>query len=490
MNRATPPRGERPRPAPRPSHGRFEGWLAVALCTVVLLASTAILERSRSFSRVLIELERGERATPRSRAPADARAEPVGLVILVALDGLRADRLRGPGAREAAPRLARLRDEALAFEQALAPAAHALVAHKALLSGRSPGLLMLEETGADLLELAAVREPADYLRATFERVQPHLAETFRAGGFRTAAFTDGIVLTTEAGFARGFEQFDASGGGLAATLGRALAWLERVRGRRAFLFVQSSELAGCVPGEEAGRHGGAAPEAAYAARLARLDAELGTFLDGLRARGLYEPALLVLTAAHGFALGEGATVGHGGLSLAELSVPLLLKFPQEHEQVPGTPAQPVELVDLAPTLLEACGLAPPAGLDGRALVALARRGGRACLVAETVLRGVRPGEASASASTFVRPGRWQVTHDPALAQASYADLRTDPTGHAARALPAEVAPALLDALLERARPALRPRLRAEGEPPAELVQALAELGYAEEARLSSGPDGP
>lgn len=489
MHRATPPRGERPRPAPRPSPNRFEGWLAVALCTVVLLASTAILERSRSFSRVLLELERDQRAAPRAMAPAGA-AEPAELVILVALDGLRVDRLRGPGAREAAPRLVRLCDEALAFEQALAPAAHALVAHKALLSGRSPGLLMLEETGADLLELAALREPALYLRETFARVQPLLAETFRAGGFRTAAFTDGVELTASAGFARGFEQFDESGGGLARTLGRALAWLERVRGRRAFLFVQSSELAGCVPGETAGRHGGAEPEAAYAARLARLDAELGAFLDGLRARGLYEPALLALTAAHGFALGEGDTVGHGGLSLAELHVPLVLKFPQELEQAPGRCTQPVELVDLVPTLLEACGLALPAGLDGRALVPLARRGGRACLVAETVLRGARSGEASASASTFVRPGRWQVTHDPALARASYADLRADPDGLATHALPAEVAPALLDALLERARPALRPRLRVEGEPPAELVQALAELGYGEEAQLSPRPDGP
>ena len=105
---------------------------------------------------------------------------------------------------------------------------------------------------------------------------------------------------------------------------------------------------------------------AYYACISFLDALLGEVLDELDRRDLWSSTVVALVSDHGFHLGD-----HGGL-WAKLSafgaatrVPFILAGG-------GLPAgrvvtQPVELVDLYPTLAEICGLAAPAGLEGRSL---------------------------------------------------------------------------------------------------------------------------
>ncbi len=108
---------------------------------------------------------------------------------------------------------------------------------------------------------------------------------------------------------------------------------------------------------------------AYYATAAFIDAQVGLLLDTLDRKKLWENTVVVFFSDHGVHLGE-----HGGfwnkMSLMEeaLKVPLLLHAPGAASG--GATAEPVELVDLFPTLTELCGLPPQEGVEGESLVPL------------------------------------------------------------------------------------------------------------------------
>ena len=90
----------------------------------------------------------------------------------------------------------------------------------------------------------------------------------------------------------------------------------------------------------------------YAAMVAKCDAGLGRLVAGLRAQGEWDRTLLVVTADHGYALGEGNRyLGAQGCAELSLRVPLIL-------HVPGLarrglrPAVPVSNLSLGPTVLD------------------------------------------------------------------------------------------------------------------------------------------
>ena len=486
----------------------LESLLALGLCAVVVLASMAFLRRSSDYSRVLVELQLDSlNATARrTRAPGFLVAPPrPELVILFALDSLRADHLDLYGyERETAPRLRRLGEEGIVFRTVCAQASQALTAHKSLLTGKYPTTLMFEETGADPHELARLPDPGAYLVNTFSRVEGRLAAAFREHGFRTGAFTDGAWTNRAAGFAHGFEQFDDSGGGLAAILPRALAWLGSEAADPTFLLVQAGDLACPYPARPAFArafcidHEGHAPLAErcnasaplatadlvalrdhYDAALLDLDDRLDRFLGELRVRGLYERALIVVTAGHGESLGERGVVGHGGLFLEQLLVPLIVKCPQDWNLRPATITESAELVDLMPTLFALCGIPAAKDLDGRSLLPVLRGvRGRDHLVAQSAFAEGPGLRSSAIQRTLLRPGRWQVLQDGARSPALFFALDEDPQGLDGLPIAAEEVPELLDVLLGgrgEARVALRPP--APVRVGAELARALTQLGY-------------
>lgn len=105
----------------------------------------------------------------------------------------------------------------------------------------------------------------------------------------------------------------------------------------------------------------------YLRAVTRLDAELGGFFELLRRAGLWEDAIVVVTADHGEELGEHGGLAHGSHELFDelLHVPLIIKLPG---QLAGRcVTQPVSMADLAPTLLDLCGVAIPQGYRGRSL---------------------------------------------------------------------------------------------------------------------------
>lgn len=527
MFRATRPRGEDSPTVPetddRPSTS-LEVLVALSLCAVVTLASVAFLRRSSDLSRALAELqdESLHPAPTRARAGAPAAARPrPELVLVISLDALRADHLELFGyARETAPNLRTLGESGLVFENALAQAGHALPSHKSIFTGKYPGTLMFEGTGADLLELSSVHDGRAYMLDSFAAVRGTLASAFREHGFRTAGFTDGAWVGRETGFEPGFEVFDDAGGGLASSVPRALAWLENHGAHPAFLFLHSGALscpyAASEPFDGAfcpdhRDHGALAAECGkdasfadglrprdltaltdhYDGGILAADAELGHLFEGLRSRGLYERALIVVTSAHGESLGEHGQVGHGGLFLEQLRVPLLLKLPASWNLAPARVGEPVEMVDLLPTLFALCGLPVPADLDGRSLLPTLFRGvrGRDVLVAETTLEEGVERRSSPAKRTFLRPGRWQVIHDIERSEASFFALETDPEALFAHPIGAQEFAPLLELLMDPEGQERRTRLWPATPVVlgAELGHELEQLGY---GAALAGPDMP
>jgi len=111
----------------------------------------------------------------------------------------------------------------------------------------------------------------------------------------------------------------------------------------------------------------------YYACISFTDDHLGTLLDTLDRTGLSDKTIVFFLSDNGWHLGD-----HGGLwsklTIFEngARVPLIMAGP-------GLPrgtvvAQPVELLDVFPTLVELVGLPPPAGLEGKSLVRAMRSG--------------------------------------------------------------------------------------------------------------------
>jgi hypothetical protein len=68
--------------------------------------------------------------------------------------------------------------------------------------------------------------------------------------------------------------------------------------------------------------------APLAARIRQIDGCLGTFIDHLKARGLYDQSVIIVTSDHGDALGEGGRWGHGSPGFPEvLRIPLIVHLP-------------------------------------------------------------------------------------------------------------------------------------------------------------------
>jgi arylsulfatase A-like enzyme len=111
-------------------------------------------------------------------------------------------------------------------------------------------------------------------------------------------------------------------------------------------------------------------EGRYDEAIRYVDDHLGRFLDGLKAQGRFDSALIVVSADHGESF-DNDYGGHGGPELYEdvIHIPLLIKAPGQ--QVGRRITTPAEQVDLLPTLLAMTGLPPPVRpVEGRSLLPL------------------------------------------------------------------------------------------------------------------------
>ena len=386
------------------------------------------------------------------------RGRRAELVILISLDTLRADRLEAYGyERETAPHLARFAEEAFRFDTALAQASQTLLSHKSLLTGKNPLRLLGEATGGSLEQLAALPEPSTFLVDAFAMVETQLAQRLAEAGYTTAAFTDGHWMRRALGFDRGFDTFNDDAGGLARVLPRADGWLDYLGDRHGFLFLHAYDvhcpyvsrepydsrfcathprhldLTGLCPKTHLDKwdlrdEDRRAIADHYDGGITSADAYLGAFFDRLRAAGRYEEALIIVTSDHGEGLGQHDQLGHGGLYLEQLLVPLLVKLPASWNIAPRTVSAGVALTDLLPTIFEACGVPVPAGLDGRSLLPVLAGAEPAArhLIAQTTYKEGKALDTNPAKRALLVPGRWFLIHDARGETWELYDLVRDP----------------------------------------------------------------
>ncbi len=110
--------------------------------------------------------------------------------------------------------------------------------------------------------------------------------------------------------------------------------------------------------------------AAYYAMIDFIDVQVGRLVEYLETSGQLEDTIIVFHSDHGESLGDHGMYLKGAYFYeGNVHVPLIISW-KDHFLSGVTADGLVELVDIAPTLLEACGLAPCKGMQGRSLYPL------------------------------------------------------------------------------------------------------------------------
>lgn len=317
---------------------------------------------------------------------ARASAPVNGPIILISVDGLRADRLSAYGYRQGhTPALDALAAGSTVFERAYTHVPQTLPAHASMLTGRLPF-----ETG--------VRDVAGYtLPATVRTI----AEILRDRGYATGGIVSSYLLRRETGIERGFAFFDDElpkpdpAQPFAWLTRRASAsedvaehWLDSAGTSRLFLFLH---LVG--PDASARSTASGAETDAYDIAVSEADASIGKLVQYLKAHQLYDRSTILIVSDHGEGLGDDGEQGHGVLvSESVLRVPLLVKAPAG-DGSPGHVLTPVQHIDIVPTILALAKAPGGSSLRGRSL-ASALKGGTiaaAPLYAESMFGAYRFG---------------------------------------------------------------------------------------------------
>jgi arylsulfatase A-like enzyme len=154
---------------------------------------------------------------------------------------------------------------------------------------------------------------------------------------------------------------------------------------------------------------------AYLASISFMDSQLGRLLDALDASPHAAETIVVLWSDHGWHLGEKGITGKNTLWERSTRVPLIFAGPGIAKGARS--AQPVELLDLYPTLAELSGGEVPRDLEGHSLVPLLRNP-----------RATRPWPAITThneGNHSVRSARWRYIRYANGDEELY-DLRQDP----------------------------------------------------------------
>jgi arylsulfatase A-like enzyme len=111
-------------------------------------------------------------------------------------------------------------------------------------------------------------------------------------------------------------------------------------------------------------------EAVYNDQVRHADICIGKLLDYLKTQGLYDNAMIIVSADHGEEFWDHGNFEHGRTMYDEvLKVPLVVKFPR-NRYGGARLSQLVRLLDLVPTVADVTGIPVPKGVRGRTLVEL------------------------------------------------------------------------------------------------------------------------
>jgi arylsulfatase A-like enzyme len=345
-----------------PPSPRYHRILAVGLAIAVAL--WAILARK-----------------PRSQSPAPAptagapAAAPAAAdrpsIVLFTLDTTRADHLGCYGFDKArTPRLDELAAAGTRFALARTTCPLTLPAHSSILTGLEPFR-------------HGVRDNAGY---RLSDANATLAELLGAAGYETAGFVAAVVLGRASGIAQGFTTFEEPRRGnvpervypsVRATEvnAKVFEWFAaRDRSKPFFLWIHYYDAHSPYEPTAEYAMGAASP---YDGEISAEDAAVGEVLDRLADERDSGRLLTIVTADHGEGLGFRGEQTHAIYVYEPLvHVPLIVRWPAKgggdhggSALVGAVRADPVSVVDVFPTVLDAAGVAAPLRCDG---VGLAR----------------------------------------------------------------------------------------------------------------------
>jgi arylsulfatase A-like enzyme/Tfp pilus assembly protein PilF len=289
-------------------------------------------------------------------------------VVVITMDTTRADRLGAYGSRAGlTPNLDRLAREGSVFEEAIAQVPLTLPSHSSMFTSRYPASHGVRHNGIYRLRDTEVT----------------LAERLKAGGWETAAFVAAFVLNRGFGIEQGFDVFDDvpvnryEGGRdqVYEAERRALdvnkrvaAWLSARPDPKKKFFLWVHYYDPHDPYDAPDLPDRKLPGEGYDKEVAYMDAAIGDLLARLERAGVLDTAVVMALADHGEALGEHGERTHGVfLYEPSVHVPWIVRAPGLVD-AGGRVAGPVELVDLAPTVLDLVGQPPLDAAQGRSLV--------------------------------------------------------------------------------------------------------------------------
>lgn len=389
----------------------------VRLAVVLVVGGIAALIWGKQLSTAAFDDPRPLRAVAPAGAPD---------VFLISMDTTRADHMSTYGyERETSPHLTALAADGLNFTQGRSPAQWTVPGHASMLTGMYPSRHGAHYVGG------WSAGPAIYGR---RRVFPlaedktTLAEVLHGRGWATGAFVANFAnLYRGFGMAQGFQRYEDHPQLLLRPIphvvgfvqqfspafmkkpfrsahdinAAAFDWMDTLpQGRPAFVFLNYLEPHHWIAAPPYDRWAKDLPNAKRLARkglfthkipaglsaeesefvtanydgqILAMDAALGELVAELKRRGRYENALIVVSADHGELLGEHDIVGHGGRMMYEglLHVPMVVKLPGA-TRAKGVVDDPVQVVDILPTVLDAVGAPVPGGVQGSPMRQVAR----------------------------------------------------------------------------------------------------------------------
>lgn len=312
---------------------------------------------------------------PRQREAVTADAN----IVLVFLDGANALRM----SPTTTPFLDALADDSIVFDTAVSQAVYTIASIGSVLTGQYP-------------ERHQSVSFADKLRDDVVTFPSLLA----GNGYRTAGFSGNAVASKTFGLDQGYQEFfqiwerdDYTGHG-DSVLGAFRDWLDDVGDDRFFAYVHFREphfpynppepfdtMFGESdlfpdgmdhwPDVEAMNEERPSDDvldrvrALYEGNYAYVDDLIRQLQSCLEEQGLTGDTVLIVTADHGEAMFEHGYIGHNTQLYEEsIRVPLMVRVPGEAARRVD---DVVELIDLAPTILELAGVPVPGSVQGRSL---------------------------------------------------------------------------------------------------------------------------
>lgn len=285
-------------------------------------------------------------------------------ILLITLDTTRPDRLGAYGYGKAVtPNIDEISRQGVLFRNAYAPVPITFPSHASMFTGTYPLFHKVRNNGTYVLVPQAET----------------LAEILKAAGYATSAFVSSFTLDSRFGIDQGFDVYDdrmddssklknlESERRASGTFAAFKAWLEDNSGKKFFSWVHFYDPHFPYDPPEPVRSDGRLTDP-YDGEIAYMDTHIGEILGLLRKKGIFEKTLIILAGDHGEAFGEHGEYGHTIFGYEEnIRVPLVF---HEASAFPRglSVSDPVNLIDLMPTILDYAELRIPGFVQGKSLL--------------------------------------------------------------------------------------------------------------------------